>query len=134
VPRPPSPQLTEVEVQILGVLWALGPCTVRQVHQELSGLKDTNYSTTVKMLSVMLDKGLVKRDDSARPMVYRAAMSRERAQKNMLGDLIRRLYGGSTMSLVMQALSSRQTSPEELNRLRQFLDEQQRGGATGDSS
>jgi BlaI family transcriptional regulator, penicillinase repressor len=93
---------------------------VRQVHQRLSEDKETNYSTTVKMLSVMLGKGLVKRDDSVRPLVYRAAMSRDRAAKGFLSDLIDKVYNGSAMSLVLQALASGKASKEEIASSRAF--------------
>jgi BlaI family penicillinase repressor len=121
--RPASTQLTEVEVQILDSLWQLGPSTVRQVHRHLEQIKETQYSTTVKMLLVMLEKGLVRRDEVERPIVYRAAMTRERAQKRMLGDLITRLYDGSAKTLMMHAITSKKTSPDELAEIRQLLDE-----------
>jgi BlaI family transcriptional regulator, penicillinase repressor len=118
-----SSQPTAVELEILRILWDLGPCTVRQVHQRLSEDKETNYSTTVKMLAVMLGKGLVKRDDSVRPLVYRAAMSRDRAAKSFLSDLIDKVYNGSAMSLVLQALSSGKASKEEIDEARKLLDD-----------
>jgi len=120
--RSASPQLTEVELQILNVLWDRGPSPVRQVHEGLGETKETQYATTVKMLLVMLDKGLVKRDDSARPIVYRAALTRERAQKRMLGDLIERLYDGSAQKLMMHAMTSKKASAAEIAEIRRFLD------------
>ena len=122
MPRPASKQPTEVELQILNALWELGPSTVRQIHNELIELKDTNYSTTVKMLSVMLDKSLVKRDESVRPQIFRAAVTRQNAQKKMLKGLIQKVYEGSSQSLVMQALSTQKSTPEELAEIRQLLD------------
>src|SRR5438128_6128479 len=86
--RPASLQPTEVELQILRILWELGPSPVREIHARLEAKKGTNYSTTVKMLAVMLDKGLVRRDENATPHIYRAGLSRERAQKRLLDDLI----------------------------------------------
>lgn len=121
--RTASPQLTAVELQILNVLWDRGPSSVRQVHDGLGSTKETQYATTVKMLLVMLDKGLVKRDETARPIVYRAALTRERAQKRMLGDLIDRLYEGSAKKLMMHAMSSKKASPAEIAEIRRFLDE-----------
>ena len=118
-----STQPTAVELEILRILWDLGPSPVREVHARLNEAKGTNYSTTVKMLSVMLTKGLVKRDDEARPHVYRAAMSRERAGKNYLHDLIEKVYNGSAMSLVLQALSSGKASKAEIEEARRLLDE-----------
>jgi predicted transcriptional regulator len=122
MPRPGSTQPTEVELQILRVLWDRGPSTVRQIHNGLAADKETNYSTTVKMLSVMLEKGLVKRDESIRPLVYRPAKNQQATQRSMLRDLIQRAYDGSAGSLVLQALSSEQASPEELAEIRRLLD------------
>ncbi len=121
--RPPSSQPTEVELQIFRILWELGPSPVREVHARLEAEKGTNYSTTVKMLSVMLDKGLVTRDEAARPHVYRAAVSQERARKRMLHELIDKLYDGSAKSLVLHALSAKKASRAELDEIRQLLDE-----------
>ena len=123
MPRPASSQPTDVELQILRILWELGPSPVREIHRRLEAEKGTNYSTTVKMLSVMRDKGLVKRDEKATPHVYRAGVSRERAQKRMLNDLFQKVYDGSARSLVLHALASRRTSPEELDEIRRLLDE-----------
>jgi BlaI family transcriptional regulator, penicillinase repressor len=119
--RPVQP--TEVELQMLRILWDLGSSPVRDIHARLNAEKGTNYSTTVKMLSVMLEKGLVKRDVKVSPHVYRAALSREKAGKRMLGDLIEKVYDGAAMSLVLQALSSAAATKEELNEARRLLDE-----------
>lgn len=123
MPRQPATQPTEVELLILGVLWEHGASTARQIHNAIADHRDTNYSTTVKMLSVMLEKKLVKRDDSTRPQVFRSADSRKRTQTKMLKDLIRKLYNGSAKSMVMQALSSQKSSPEELAEIRELLDD-----------
>jgi BlaI family transcriptional regulator, penicillinase repressor len=123
MPRPAATQPTEVELQILRVLWERGSCTARQIHDVRTEQKDTNYSTTVKMLSVMLEKGLLKRDEAARPHVYRPAASRQATQRRMLRDLIRNAYAGSAGSLVLQALSSQRASPEEVAAIRRLLDE-----------
>lgn len=123
MPRQPSQQLTEVELQILQILWETGPAPVRVIHESLSKIRDTNYSTTVKMLSVMLDKNLVSRDEEERPHIYRPVVTRAKAQKRMLGTLIEQLYSGSTTSLVLQALSAKKTPPEELAKIRQMLDQ-----------
>ena len=114
---------TEVELQILQILWELGPSPVREVHTRLNAQKGTNYSTTVKMLSVMLDKGLVKRDEKSSPHIYRTAQSREKTGKGMLGDLIEKVYDGAAMSLVLQALASSKPTKEELDEVRELLDE-----------
>lgn len=122
MPRPPSAQPTEVEMQILRILWDLGPSPVREIHRRLEAAKGTNYSTTVKMLAVMLQKGLVKRDEEAQPHVYRPALSRAKTGKKMLDDLIDKVYEGSAMSLVLQALSSGKATKEELDQVRRLLD------------
>jgi len=122
MPRPPSAQPTEVEMQILRILWDLGPSPVREIHKRLEASKGTNYSTTVKMLAVMLQKGLVTRDEEAQPHVYRATLTRARAGKRMLDELIDKIYDGSAMALVLQALSSRKATKEELDEVRRLLD------------
>ena len=127
MPRPPSSQPTDVELKILRILWEHGPSTVRQVHNHLCSTKDTNYSTTVKMLGIMLEKGLVRRDESVRPQIYKAARSRRSTERRMLDDLILKLYGGSTASLIQQALSSRHASKKELAEIRRLLDEHKGG-------
>jgi BlaI family transcriptional regulator, penicillinase repressor len=121
--RPTSPQPTEVEMQILRILWDLGPSPVRDIHRRLEAAKGTNYSTTVKMLAVMLQKGLVKRDEDAQPHVYRPALTRAKTGKRILDDLIEKVYDGSAMSLVLQALSSGKATKEELNEVRRVLDQ-----------
>lgn len=120
-----STQPTEVELQILRILWNTGGATAREVHNALAEVeaKDTTYSTTVKMLSVMLEKGLVKRDEDVSPQVYRAASSQKVTQRKMLGDLIDKVYDGSALSLVLQALASRKASSDELAEVRRMLDE-----------
>jgi BlaI family transcriptional regulator, penicillinase repressor len=120
--RPTSSQPTEVEMQILRILWELGPSPVREVHQRLEAAKGTNYSTTVKMLGVMLQKGLVTRDEEAQPHVYRPTLSRAKAGKRLVDDLIDRVYNGSAMSLVLQALSSKKATQEERDEIRRMLD------------
>lgn len=118
-----SPQPTAVELELLRILWELGPCPVRVVHEKLAELKGTNYSTTVKMLSVMLGKGLVKRDENVTPQVWEAAMTRESAAKSFLMELVEKVYEGSAMSLVLQALSSGKATKEEIAKARRLLDE-----------
>jgi predicted transcriptional regulator len=125
--RPESTQPTEVELQILRAMWEHGPATVRQIHTALAAEKGTNYSTTVKMLAVMLEKGLVKRDEKARPHVYRPAATRQTTQRRMLRQLIQKAYNGSAGSLVLQALSDRTATPDELAEIRQLLDELEGG-------
>jgi predicted transcriptional regulator len=112
MPRPTSAQPTEVEMQMLRILWELGPSPVREIHRRLEAAKGTNYSTTVKMLAVMLQKGLVKR-----------VLTRAKTGKRMLNDLIEKVYDGSAMSLVLQALSSGKATKEELDEVRRMLDQ-----------
>ena len=125
--RPSTAQPTEVELQILRILWERGPSTARQIHNALSTERDTNYSTTVKMLSVMLEKNLVKRNEKVRPQVFRPVASQKRTQQRILKNLIHKVYDGSTGSLVLQALESEKASPEELAEIRRLLTELERG-------
>ena len=118
-----SSQPTAVELEILRILWELGPSPVRDIHARLNEAKGTNYSTSVKMLSVMLTKGLVKRDENASPHVYRAAMTRDRAAKKFLNELIEKVYDGSAMSLVLQALAGGKASQSEIDEARRLLNE-----------
>jgi len=116
-------QPTEVELQMLRILWDLGPSPVRMIHARLNAAKGTNYSTTVKMLSVMLEKGLVKRDEQASPHIYRAALSRETAGKRMMRNLVDKVYDGAAMSLVLQALAATKATKGELDEVRRLLDQ-----------
>lgn len=116
------PRPTDTELEILRVLWAEQECTVRQVHEMLRGGR-SGYTTALKLLQVMHAKGLVLRDDSSRAHVYRAAISKERAQKWFLRDLVKRLFDGSSSQLVIQALGSHEASNEELKAIRGLLDE-----------
>lgn len=119
-------QPTEVELQILNVLWEQGASTVRQVHDVLQLEKETNYATTVKMLAVMLEKNLVTRDQSIRPQVYKAAVSQKSTQKRVLKNVVEKMFSGSASSLVLQALSSGKTSQDELEEIRDLVDQLQK--------
>ena len=121
MPWESSSQPTDAELQILRVLWEHGPSPVRVIHEAISRNKEINYSTTVKMLSVMLDKQMVKRDESVRPQLFRAAASQKKTQQKMLKDLVRRAYDGSAGSLVLHALASQKATPEELAEIRELL-------------
>ncbi len=121
MPRQPSSKPTDVELKILGVLWRRGPCTVRQVHNELAAERDTGYSTTLKMMQVMREKGLITRDDSARPQLYSSAKTKEHTQLCMLDDLAQRAFGGSATSLVMRMISADRVSPEELEMMQELI-------------
>jgi len=129
MPRPTATQPTDVELQILRILWDRGPSPVRDIHAQLGAEKGTSYSTTVKMLAVMLQKGLVKRNENAQPHVYRAVLTRENAGRRMVKILIDKVFEGSTSHLVLQALSSEKATKSELAEIRQLLDEME--GKTG---
>ena len=118
-----SSQPTAVELEILRILWDLQPCPVREIHARLAEVKGTNYSTTVKMLAVMMQKGLVTRNEKVTPHLYRSALSRQKAAKTFLTDLIEKVYNGSAMSLVLQALAGGQASPQEIQEARRLLDQ-----------
>ena len=120
-----EPRPTEAELAILDVLWDAGPSTVRQVHDTLRRTRQasTGYTTVLKLLQIMTRKGLVLRDDSERAHVYRARLSQEQTQNQLIADLADRAFSGSAANLVMQALSSRKTSSEELAEIRRLLEE-----------
>ena len=119
--EPPRP--TQAELEILAVLWDHGPSTVRQVQQELDTRRPTGYTTVLKLLQIMTDKGLVRRDETERAHRYAPRLPRERTEQQIVGDLVDRAFGGSASRLVMRALSSRRASAEELDRIRKLLDE-----------
>ncbi len=120
IPRP-----TETELEILRVLWRHGPSTVRQVYKVLSRERETEvgYSTALKMLQVMTQKGLVERDITERPQIYHARLPQEQTQRQLVNDLLERAFGGSPRQLVMHALSAEEASDEELARIERLLDE-----------
>ena len=117
------PRPTDAELEILRVLWERGPATVRQVHEALSGTRETGYTTTLKLMQIMADKGLVTRDESSRTHVYAARASQENTQRQLLEDLVNRAFGGSAAELVLRALSSHKTSDRELLEIRRLIDE-----------
>lgn len=125
MPLPPRP--TDAELAILRVLWARGPSTVRHVQDALNRERPTGYTTVLKLLQIMTDKGLVARDESERSHVYSARFSESDTQRQLVGDLLDRAFGGSAMKLVMQALSGSKATPEELAQIRQLLDEHEGG-------
>jgi len=112
---------TESELEILQVLWLKGEASVREVHEALAATKDVGYTTTLKLMQIMNEKGLVKRDDSIKTHIYQAAVSREKTQKHLLGKMIDGLFGGSPTQLVLQALGNHKASEEELNQIQQVL-------------
>ena len=112
---------TEGELEILAVLWDKGNATVRTVHEELTKTKEAGYTTTLKLMQIMFEKGLVKRDDSAKTHIYQAAVSKEKTQKHLVGKMINTLFGGSSTELVIQALGNHKASPAELEEIQQLL-------------
>ena len=120
--RHKTPGPTDRELAILGVLWERGPSTVRQVNEAISADRSTGYTTTLKLMQIMTEKGLVVRDESDRTHVYKANVAEEQTQRQLVGDLMDRAFGGSARKLVMQALAAKKVSAEELAKIRQILD------------
>ena len=116
---------TESELEILQILWRKGLATVREVHEELARTKDVGYTTTLKLMQIMNEKGIVKRDDSMRTHIYQPAVNKERTQKHLLSKMIDSLFGGSPTQLVIQALGddNHKASPEELEKIQSLLNE-----------
>jgi BlaI family transcriptional regulator, penicillinase repressor len=114
---------TESELEILQILWMKGLATVREVHEGLAATKDVGYTTTLKLMQIMNEKGLVKRDDSMRTHVYQAAVNKEKTQKHLLGKMIDSLFGGSPTQLVIQALGEHKASPDELEKIQALLND-----------
>lgn len=114
---------TESELEILQILWLNGTATVRDVHEELAKTKDVGYTTTLKLMQIMHDKGLVKRDESMRTHIYQPAVNKERTQKHLLDKMIDSLFGGSSTQLVLQALGNgeQKVSAEELEQIQTLL-------------
>ena len=117
------PRPTDAELAILRVLWERGPSTVRQVHNALSQARETGYTTTLKLMQIMAEKGLVTRDESVRTHVYAARVSRDITQRQLVSDLMDRAFGGSAAALVLQALSAHPTSNEELTEIKKLIDD-----------
>ncbi len=115
---------TESELEILQVLWNKGLATVREVHEVLAQSKEVGYTTTLKLMQIMHEKGLVKRDESMRTHVYQASVNKENTQKHLLGKMIDNLFGGSSTQLVLQALgnSESKASKEEIEQIQALLD------------
>jgi BlaI family transcriptional regulator, penicillinase repressor len=118
--KPSLPFPSDAEVDILAVLWRLGPATVREVHEALA--KDCGYTTTLKQMQLMAEKGLLIRSERFRSHVYEAGVPKEQTQKQLAGDLLKRAFEGSAKSLVMGALAAQSTSSEELAEIRKMLD------------
>jgi predicted transcriptional regulator len=119
---------TEGELAILQVLWDGGPQSVRDIQRILNQAKPTGYTTVLKLMQIMTEKGLIERDESVRPQIYRAAYSQEHTQRQLVRDLMQRAFGGSVKALVLQALAGRKSTPEELAAMEKLL-ERFEGGA-----
>jgi len=118
---PPRP--TDAELAILRILWQRGPSTVRQVHEALTGDRETGYTTFLKLMQIMTEKGLVTRDESARTHIYTARNTQDQTQRQLVSDLMQRAFGGSATALVMQALSAQPASDEELREIRRLIED-----------
>ena len=121
MPRSPSSQPNDVELAILRVVWRRTACTVRQVHEDLRAERDAGYTSTLKMIQVMCDKGLLKRDSSERPQRFRPAIPEEQTQKKIVRNMIQKVFGGSVRKLVLSAVESQPLSSEEVARIRKLL-------------
>jgi predicted transcriptional regulator len=115
------PRPTDAELEILRVLWDQGPSTVRDVHTNLERRREIGYTTVLKFMQIMAAKGLVERDETARAHVYKARVAQEQTQRQLVGHLLDRAFGGSAASLMMQALSGRKASTDEIAQMRQML-------------
>ena len=121
MPRKPLSRPTDVELAILRVLWNRGPASVRDVHNALLETRETGYSTTLKMMQVMFDKGLLMRDESRRPQLYAPAIPEEQTQKQIVDDLVEKVFGGSARKLVLRAVQSENVTQQELAEIRKLL-------------
>jgi len=117
-----TPKPTDAELAILRVLWDRGPSTVRQVHNVLNRERTAAYTTALKLLQIMTEKGLVERDERDRTHIYKAKLSQEQTQRQLIRDLLDRAFGGSATKLVMQALATRRASADELREIRRAID------------
>ena len=127
MPETELPRPTDAELEILKVLWRRGPSTVREVFETLGETKQTGYTTVLKFMQIMAEKGLVRRDETERAHRYEAALAEEETQRQLVGDLLRRAFDGSAKRLVMQALSAERASAGELEEIRRLLDRLERG-------
>ena len=119
----PQPRPTDAELAILRVLWERGSSTVRQVHEALADTRETGYTTTLKLMQIMADKGLVKRNETERTHVYAAIAGQEQTQRQLVQDLVDRAFGGSAAQLVLRALSSDGATDAELKEIRKLIDD-----------
>jgi predicted transcriptional regulator len=117
-----NPKPTESELEILNILWDMQTATVRAVHEELSKTKPGGYTTTLKLMQIMFEKGLVTRDDSSKTHIYKPAVTRQKTQKQFLDKMINTLFAGSSTELVLQALGNQKSSKDELDEIQKYLD------------
>jgi BlaI family penicillinase repressor len=122
---PPRP--TDAELEILTVLWSTGPATVREIHSVISRRRPAQYSTVLKFMQIMSEKGLVRRDEKQRAHIYEATRPREWTQRQLAGDLLERGFAGSAKALLVGALSARKATKEELAEMRKLLNEYRKG-------
>lgn len=130
----PTPAPTDAELEILAVLWSRGPSTVREVFDELSKRKRAGYTTVLKLLQIMAGKGLVRRDESSRSHVYRAAIAERQTQRRLLRELLDRAFGGSRQKLLLSALDAARATPAELDAARAMLETSRLEGAKHEST
>ena len=124
MPRPDKSRPTDAELEILQVLWEHGPATVRQVFDVLSaGGRQTGYTTVLKLMQIMFDKGFVTRDEAQRSHIYSAKLKQQSTQRQFVRDMLDKVFGGATEQLVLQALNAKKVSPEELAGIRKLLDQ-----------
>ena len=121
------PKPTNAELEILTVLWSIGPATVREVYEAINRRRPAQYSTTLKFMQIMANKGLLRRDEKQRAHVYEAVKTQAWTQRQLAGDLLERAFGGSPKALLVGALSARKATKEELAELLKLLDEYKRG-------
>jgi len=114
---------TESELEILQILWEKGTCTVRDVHEILEKSKDAGYTTTLKLMQIMHEKGLVSRDTSAKTHIYKAIINQEKTQQHLVNRMIDNVFNGSAARLVMQALGNHSASKEEIDSIKKYLDQ-----------
>jgi BlaI family transcriptional regulator, penicillinase repressor len=123
VPRQPSSHLNDVELAILRVVWKRKKCSVREVHDELAEQRSTRYTSTLKMMQVMCEKGLLRRDEGQRPQLYSAAIPEAQTQKNIVQNMVERVFGGSARKLIMYAVQTNKISREEISEITKLLDQ-----------
>ena len=121
------PKPTEAELAVLCVLWQRGPSTVREVWEQIAPTQRIGYTTALKIMQIMFEKGLLKRDERARSHVYAASISQEQTQRQVISHLLERVFSGSAPKLVMQALATKKATPPELAEIRKLLDEMEGG-------